>query len=309
MYCSKCGALNADDARACGNCGAALAVSRPSPEAAGYVERPRAPATPKRSIWPFVAVIALVLIALGVVAALRAMRSNTGLAKAPDTSPGGTGLTQAPGVSPAGPPVTQSPNAPANEPGLTQSLQPTGLPPAPPGTDDYLRWLYQKELERQRIYGEMQHAIQMAAMQAGVEWARGMGQMMEPGGLGDVEETNQNIQKQTSAFDQEVGKLEALAREFTYKIPPESCRQVHERYSGMLGKWVGSMKKVQRAMTNADFTDLPAGGVADRDIEDAIADTDRELGAVYDRYAISDPPRFHIEDKGASAGGPFSTGR
>ena len=125
----------------------------------------------------------------------------------------------------------------------------------------------------------------------------------EPAGSEDAKKA---VEKQSNQLDSEVEKLDALVNEVNQKTPPQACQALHKQYSGMMNTWIGVMKQVAKSIENADFTSLPMGGQTDRDIEGAIASSEQELGAIYSKYSIPDPPRFHIEDKGSTA--PMTSG-
>jgi hypothetical protein len=286
MYCSNCGQQIPDGTRFCPACGAAQ-VRAPERQPRREFERPSAAPQARRSKWPWIVLSLLVLAAAVVVYSL----IGRGKGEMAQLAEGALGSSQ----------VTQ---APEREVPSTMRQAPEHQFPskfrATPEMSDYLKKL--REIERKRLEKTDPDKVVMAGVKQSVNQVLDAFNAMvdDPAGFseGAVDQAK-DIREVTQQY---LDDVEALQKEFNALVPPPEFRALHESYRKLLSDCAAAIKKVSDMVRNSLEGGrleglFGSGTTEDRQVEASIGAADRELGKVYDRYDIPDPPRFAIEDR------------
>jgi hypothetical protein len=293
MKCVRCSAEIPAQSQFCLRCGAPIQATSANPT--GVMASPLvAPRPNTRPLLITIALLALAVVALGVVSGGLLMRGGRSESGQLVQSPGQTGsgaLVQAPGAANSSPLV----QAPADTPSNQVVQQPGETAPYPADIDDYLKFLKQIEASKQQlIRKELGDALTLLPQ------AKALGATIDEN---QYNETFGNINKNMNYNADEWNQLTAT---FNQRTPPESCRDLHNKYYDQLGKIQGAivaindaLSKVQNDPSGALHALSEMQGKASAEADAAIRAADDALGDVCSRYHLK--KEFDIKDDGGSA--------
>jgi len=311
MKCTRCLAELPDQSRFCLRCGTPVPVGQPPAPQAGKSSPVFAPPTEQRPFAPsrsmsnsVKAAIALLIVA---VAALGAVVVRGSLLHSPGSSGNGSlvnapgqsnnsSLVQAPGDS-HNAPLVQSPGSSQAPPDITHRPD----EPAAQPTDimDYLRFL--KDVEHRKMALIKEFTAQ-ALMASATE------KQKEVDAASDDKASQQFLPTINKGNEDFAPKWDQLAKYFLTKAPPQSCRELQQKYYDHLGRIESMFTQLHNALTQAQSDPSKAlsaltemQGKASAEADDSARSADDALADVCDRYHLRKD--FDIKtDNSASTG-------
>ncbi len=299
MKCKNCTSQIPANSRFCLKCGTPLDTTTPAVGGANTVNfgAMAAQQNAKQNRWAMV----LILLLIGVGAGAMFLKvQNDRLLSAAGRS-GSNGLVQAPGQGNLNG-LVQAPgegnkNGLVQAPGATDPNKVTQAPTegVPADVDDYLKFLKRIEMTKQSlIRSQLGDALGMLPM----------AQMMR----GTIEEgqLNQSIETFDKKYNKIAGEWNQLTTAFQQRNPPNTCRDLHNKYYLQLSKMqqftleaIESLNTAMKAITDSmqggssnavpqdqlsKLSDLK--GRASPEMDDAIRKADDALSEVCDRYRL-----------------------
>jgi hypothetical protein len=226
------------------------------------------------------------------IAALSAMVVHGGLLHSPGSAdngslvnaPGQSGvssLVQAPGDSHSGP-LVQSPGTSQAPPDITQ--KPGEAAPPAADVEDYLRFL--KDVEKRKM-SLIKDFTTRALMQSATE------KQQEVDAASNDDASKQFIPNINKGNEDFAPKWDQLAKYFLTKTPPQSCRELQQKYYDHLGKIESMFTQLHNALEQASsdpgkalsaLTEMQ--GKASSEADDSARSADDALADVCDKYRI-----------------------
>lgn len=297
MKCARCSAEIPTQSQFCLRCGTPIhAAASPSGPVAPSPFAPL-PSARRNPLLPLAILLGLAVLGLGAFVVRGQFLQKSGqsdngrLVSAPGQASGGT-LVQAPGEAKP----TQMVQAPAQAPPVQVVQQPGEAAPYPADIDDYLKFLKQIETQKQTlIHKELGDALEMMVK------AKGLSGSIEGSDYNSaVNDIGKGITFSANDWNQ-------LTAQFNQRTPPDSCRDLHDKYYDHLGKIQGmivavndALSKVQSDPSGALHALTQMQGKASADADAAINAADDALGDICNRYRLKKD--FDIKGDNGSAG-------
>lgn len=270
MKCPNCSTNLDDSARFCSSCG--ITIDR---------ERPQAPkSVPKRPLIAAMIVILLLLAVAGLFALLH-RGGDQSVVQAPNVPPATRSVVQTP-VPATGRPMTQVevPTTPA---------MPHAPPPevAPPEVIDYIDFIKQAEVARQRLNRDYQSAM--------TQYLSGsIGPLMKM--LDDPEADTTPVSEPDKEVSRHLRDADQLVRIFDAKEAPPACRDLRGSYREAIGRYVTWMARLESILAQQKPDVMAAQNMLNKvgpDLASGFLQANTQLDKVRDRYGL--PKTFAIE--------------
>ena len=284
MKCARCSAEIPRQSQFCLRCGAPIAGTAANPTGMTPASAMPLPKPNNRPLLLTIAALALVAVGLG------AMVVRGQLTQKPGVTQNGT-LVQAPGVSNNNN-LVQAPGE-SEPPKMVQ--QPSEAPPQPTDVMDYLAHVRRVEASKQSLIKKQTGDALMMLTQA-----KALSATIEEQ---DYNNTFSGINKNMNYSANDWNDLTVF---FESKSPPESCRDLHDKYYDQLGKIQSmivavndALSKVQSDPSGAISALTQMQGRASQDADAAILAADEALAEVCSKYRLKKD--FDIKGDSGSA--------